>query len=72
MFVGQLVKFRFPCIAKFCSSQGTSDFIIDHPLTGIVVRQQPNMFGEEELEIFAAGEFLFNIDFDDVQIISRG
>ena len=69
MFIGKLVKFRIPCIAKYCSSQGTSDFIIEHPLTGVIVSQQTNIVGEEELEIFAAGEILFSIDYDDVQII---
>ena len=69
MLVGQLVKFQAPCIAKFCSLQGTSDFIIEQPMTGIVLNHYSNSFGMEELEIFAAGEILFSVDFDDVQFI---
>tara|TARA_Y100000592_G_C5407936_1_gene286608 strand:- start:505 stop:759 length:255 start_codon:yes stop_codon:yes gene_type:complete len=69
MFIGQLVKFRTPCIAKFCSPEGTSDFIIEDSLTGVILSQHTNMFGCKELEVFAAGEILFSIDCDDVQIV---
>ena len=71
MLVGQLVKFQPPCIAKFCSIHGTSDFIIEQELTGIVLNRYSNPFGIEELEVVAAGEILISIDLDDVQFIKQ-
>ena len=72
MFMGKLVKFQVPCIAKFCSSEGSSDFIIEHPLTGVVLKDYTDVWGSPLLEIFAAGEILFDVEHDDVQIIREG
>jgi hypothetical protein len=67
MLLGNLVKFKFPTVAKFCDNTGTHDFIIEDPLCGIVIGKDTHPIGGEDfLEILAAGEVLFGVDPDDV------
>ena len=67
MYVGKLVKFKVPTVAKFCDHRGTSDFIIDNDLYGVILGHEQDPFTNEEvLEVFAAGEVLFGINIDDL------
>ena len=69
MHMGDLVKFKVPSVAKFCNRFGTSDFIIEEPLFGVIVGWDADpYFNSRLLEIFAAGELLFSIDPDDVVV----
>lgn len=69
---GNLVKFNVPCIAKFCDMLGTKDFIIESDLYGLVVGQTKHPYTEQILlEIFAAGEVLFDVDPYDVKVVTR-
>lgn len=67
MYKGKLVKFKVPTVAKFCNHRGTSDFIIEHDLYGVVLGQDRDPFTDETiLEVFAAGEILYGINIEDL------
>lgn len=70
MLLGDLVKFKIPTVAKFCDSNGTHDFIIENPACGIIVGIEVDYFtGEDSLEVYTAGEILFSIFADDIDVI---
>ena len=72
MLKGNLVKFKVPCVAKFCDHTGTKDFIIDSNLFGVVTNCLEHPYTDQILlEIFAAGELLFDVDPADVTLMSR-